>query len=236
RNPRYAYNIGHYAAGRSLQGELDQQRRYGPLLSEAKTLGRSQLDVLGPKMGLRWEHIHRAKAQIDRVAFGAADLLFKGGTGGTILGDYHSGTLRVEMNEEVDAAILGKAMTAHHEVAHAGSAQSHPDARSGLSVGNRGNHMGLNANEAIATFVSEEAYGLPHITRLGDDSIQVSVNGIYTAPTVAAASLYFRQPGDFAALYRAHYGQVDDQRHLAHVLTGFDTEVHRINQYLAPRR
>ncbi len=225
-DPRYQRTFGVYLAHRSLVSEQYQERQYGKQLDVAKTEAIKQVGRIGSMTGLSKRAHDRAVGQIQRTAFSSFDHLLRGvSTGSTgAYGDYYGGTLRVQLHFDSSNGSFELAEDPHsvlqHEVTHVGSAQDEKGGRVGLSVGDKGALI----CEGLTEFLSQEAQGFPLIT-INGESIRIAGTCSYKVAVSAIAGLYVDNFPDFAALYNASYGQIDDPRVLERAIGKFQESV-----------
>lgn len=104
-----------------------------------------------------------------------------------------------------------------HELTHSGSAQS-TNNTCGLAVDN---NVGVEVNEGMTEFLTQDAIGMPGFKKLEDGNTMTTELLFYPIPTFVIYSLSKRRSYEFATLYNAYYGQVDNPAALKGALQNF---------------
>jgi hypothetical protein len=192
----------------------------------------NRIDSFSIQYGLPSSHKSRALNQLRRADFSAFDHLIVGvDSGDGTLGDYQTGTLRVETKlggtvskpaESLDA--LG---TTTHELFHASSAQDiTPDGTPNLGL-KSGDH-GTDANEGMTELLKKLSLG--RVEKVDGryefydrdtqgNRIQLS---IYEPQVKSMFILMHNKPHLFKTLFHAYYGHITDTQQLAVALNEFN--------------
>ncbi len=207
--------IGRFLAGRSVMLEKLHRDLYGVALNKAKLEATKAMIRLAEQTGLHRTHLDRSLAQIQQTDHAALDHLIYGETeyDNQCDGMYHPGSLRIRIHyggSSKDRSIKQPdhvIKTARHELFHAASAQSiqQHSWRMGLTGDN---NQGTEVNEAMAEFQAQYAGEFPDMVQLQNGKPAFICN--YKTEVSTLYELQQKDPESFNTLFRANYGQVDN--------------------------
>lgn len=229
---QYPVNMAYYLAERSQFSENYQREQFTKEMTDAKRATGALIDSFSVQYGLPASYRSRALNQLRRADFSAFDhLIFGIDSGDGTLGDYQTGTLRIETKlggtvskpaESLDA--LG---TTTHELFHASSAQ---DITPGgiPSVGLKSGDHGIDANEGMTELLKKLSLG--RVEKIDDryefydrdtQGNRIQLN-IYEPQAKSMFVLMRNKPHLFKALFHAYYGHIPDKQLLAIALDEFN--------------
>lgn len=235
---RYPAEMAWYLAERSQHSENYQRDRFQREIVEAKQHAYSLITSYADEYDLPLVCKQRALEQLYCADFSAFDHLITGiDSGNGVLGDYQSGTLRVETklggNPARPANPSDPLGTTSHELFHATSAQ-HENVNGTWDVGLRSGDQGLDANEGMTELLNKLSLG--RIQQVGTrykftdyHHGQETAANVYDHQVKSMFVLMKNRPTSFTTLFHAYFGNVPDTNRLQEAFEDFNTTMRRFS-------
>lgn len=212
-------SIAWYLSERSLISENYQTDRYEKEMTESKQAVARQINHMSQQYNLPVEHHNRALSQLQRAKFSAFDHLMGGvDAGDGTLGDYITGTLRVETklggntaNPRDASDVIG---TTTHELFHATSAQD-VVGRIGLKAEGRGTDINEGMTELLNKLSLNRVLSIDGKIEFVDFCEgQPCKSRTYDTEVKSMYVIKRNYEASFETLFHAYYGHVPDKNKL----------------------